>query len=269
MAQHPTLNTLTRAMGTFGSASRGVLSITTALSTTILALNSAGREVNALNSELQEAKRQQALALSRYGFESEEYAEATERVNELTAKIKEFNAQTTVSNINNVLNYAAAIGILGGNIASAIKAGTLGIGTLTLALSGLIAIPAGIAKAFSDIGSIASIFDMIMGTNFFNWMQKSMDQLFAGQIPDILKFAGQAFEKLFTVIIPDAFIGLINWWNKGNETLVNIFINAINDIIKKANTIASAIGLPKIKTMALYTAPQIALGSPAGTRQHD
>lgn len=264
LAQHPVINNLTRAMSTFGSVSRGVLSITTAFSTAILAFNSTTNGLAEVQSELDQARREQALALEKYGYDSEEYATATEKVNELEGKMKALNDQLTMEKISNGLNFAAMIGVVGGSISTLVNSGVIAklVSVLgPMGLGGVLAAGAILAAVVAIVvGAIALAFYLALteGDQFQQFVNQFFPEL-SGWVED----TGKIIDDVFAMHIPNAFIfmantaiDVFNTVNRAFAWLVNQFIGGINNMIKAANKVASAIGLPTMKLIPEVQAMQ-------------
>lgn len=120
LAQHPVINNVSKAMSSFGRVARGALAITTAFSVASLAFGKTTSGLLELQGELAKARRDQSLALTRYGYDSSEYSEATDSVELLEAKVKELNDQTSQGQITNLINFGASIGIMGSSALTAV-----------------------------------------------------------------------------------------------------------------------------------------------------
>jgi hypothetical protein len=260
LAQHPAVNSLSRAMSTFSSISRGALAVTSAFSLAMIAFNTGNSHLTELKSSLQQVEREMALTT-----DPEKWRELADEAGVLKEKIKELNDQMTQTQINNLLNYGAAIGIMGSTfmkVALAAATSKIFISAL-LPVLGTFALLAAVVAGV--VGAIALAFYLALtpGDQFQDFINQFFPSL-SGWVED----TGKVIDDFFTMHIPNAFIfmantaiDVFNTVNNAFAFLVNQFVAGINKIISAANVVASAIGLPTMKLvpeMKALQAPNIA-----------
>lgn len=251
LAQHPAINQLTRSMRDFGSISRGVLSITTAFSTAITAFNSTESGLGQISADLEQAKREQAFALKTYGYDSKEYADATDKVNGLQSQFDGLQKQVSTEKMAGILNAGAAIGLMASEATKLIPlapalipfmAAIAAIGAVWYLLNND---SGDFVKQVKDLSGIdlsqqkediQGIFDFLAGalpnkgkqTGPFDWLispipsvRKIITQFFGRDVPDAL----QGFNEWVTgTWVVNLKAGMISVWNgimKINELSIN------------------------------------------------
>lgn len=263
LAQHPALNTLTRGLRDLGTVSRGVLAITTAFSTAISAFNSTASGIGETQAELDQARREQAFALKTYGFNSKEYADATDKVHEFESKMKDLNAQASQENITRWLNVGAAIGILSSSLIKVIPAIVAALPSLTslsFAFAGMSVSLGPILLIAAAIAAVAFAVSLLIGKVTG---KNPLAEFFRNILPDQAKFLDDlqdrwskgvdniiGFAKHMATEIRFAFSGFADWVTTAlAPTLVKGFVGVWNGIVQITN---SGVGdlLKGIETLA-------------------
>lgn len=186
LAQHPAINSLSRAMSTFGSISRTALSITTAFSVAKLAFGGSTSAMMELQSELAEAERN-FNKLNEAG-DKIGATEQKENIDILKQKIKELTDSASEEKIVNLVNLGSTVSLMGGSITSIIKNKDAFSGVF----KGIAHALGSKTDAATPMGAIRS-FNTGIGTSTAN-MGKMVKYVptFTGALTNISTFAGTA-----------------------------------------------------------------------------
>lgn len=299
LAQHPAINNLSRAMSVYGNVSRTALQITSAFSLASLAFSNTNSSLLDLQGQLAQAERDQSLALKTYGYDSTQYADASEKVGVLKQKIKELNDQSFQGAVTGALNLAASIGLIGASLLGVIPeiavaipeffAMSFAIGGITITAAPLIFALIAIAAAIillitywpqitAAIGEFVKIlqgaWQWITGVFAAHWREiiigllGPVGLLVVGIVDNwdaIVKAFTDAFNliKGGFIVFWNALItvanGAIGFITSGIESLANGFIAVINGMIRAINALAAALHLPQLGTIGNISIPKVSI----------
>lgn len=240
LATHPVINNLTRAMSVFSSVLHTASTALTLINTANIALNTNTGNVAEAQAELNQAYREQAEALAKYGVDSKKYMEATERVNVATARLGEEIERSK----SQIANFWSSLVI---GAASVVTSIVLTFGKIAPFLSGFGGLFGGFTSFFAALPTGM--------TNFALFASQFLD-LIPGMIEAQAAF-GEAMRVFFRQMLPSfttyGIQVITNFINIAGKTLVEgvnrivrAVVNAINVLISAYNSAASVLNLPKI-----------------------